>query len=311
VTTPQWLHADAQGSTIAWSNATGGSLGALAYDPWGQPSSWSGPRYAYTGQLMLPEANLYHYKARAYSPGLGRFLQPDPAGMASDTNLYAYVGGDPVDGVDPSGMAPGDDIMTAFICGEDPFGCGGVPASSWTFNDNWPSVTINGKTIVSPVTATGLYYGFVPFQVSFNTGRAQSLGIPGGGGGGVHGPTRDCPKDLQFANGADTYAKWAQRAAGGIAVASLAPQIAGGPIDPLADLATGIGETAAGLLEASSLAASLVSGAINANHGNVGPLAATVVSAGLSAGSGVRGPAAHIAGTAIGEVNSAALSGGC
>lgn len=102
--TPQWLHADALGSTIAWSNATGGSLGTLAYDPYGQPSAWSGPRHAYTGQLMIPEAGLYHDKARAYSPGLGRFLQTDPAGMASDTNPYAYVGGDPLDGVDPGGM---------------------------------------------------------------------------------------------------------------------------------------------------------------------------------------------------------------
>ena len=46
-TTPQWLHADNQGSTIAWSNASGASLGTLAYDPYGQPSAWSGPRYAF------------------------------------------------------------------------------------------------------------------------------------------------------------------------------------------------------------------------------------------------------------------------
>jgi len=105
VATPRWLHADAQGSTIAWSNSAGASLGTLAYDSFGQPSTWSGPRYAYTGQLMLPEAHVYHYKARAYAPGLGRFLQTDPAGLASDLNVYAYVGNDPVDGSDPTGLA--------------------------------------------------------------------------------------------------------------------------------------------------------------------------------------------------------------
>ena len=53
---------------------------------------------------MLPEAQLYHYTARAYDPALGRFAQTDPAGYASDINPYAYVGNDPVNGTDPSGM---------------------------------------------------------------------------------------------------------------------------------------------------------------------------------------------------------------
>src|ERR1700678_2702519 len=75
-----------------------------AYAPYGQPQAWSGPRFSYTGQLMIAEAQLYHYKARAYDPALGRFLQTDPAGYISDVNPYAYVGNDPVDGVDPSGM---------------------------------------------------------------------------------------------------------------------------------------------------------------------------------------------------------------
>ncbi|MEJ0043286.1 MAG: RHS repeat-associated core domain-containing protein [Rhizomicrobium sp.] len=39
-----------------------------------------------------------------YSPTLGRFLQPDPTGTSgSGTNLYAYVGNDPINRTDPSG----------------------------------------------------------------------------------------------------------------------------------------------------------------------------------------------------------------
>jgi uncharacterized protein RhaS with RHS repeats len=48
---------------------------------------------------------LYYYKARFYSPTLGRFLQTDPAGTKDDLNLYAYVGNNPVNRVDPTGLA--------------------------------------------------------------------------------------------------------------------------------------------------------------------------------------------------------------
>lgn len=42
----------------------------------------------------------------------GRFLQPDPLGHGDGMNPYAYVGGDPVNWIDPDGLAKQDIVIT-------------------------------------------------------------------------------------------------------------------------------------------------------------------------------------------------------
>ena len=44
-------------------------------------------------------------RARWYDPSTGSFLSPDPKGYIDASNLYAFAGGDPVNGRDPTGEA--------------------------------------------------------------------------------------------------------------------------------------------------------------------------------------------------------------
>jgi RHS repeat-associated protein len=101
---------DLQGSVIGSLDAATGALFKAGYLPFGENMSTRNGAFRFTGRRLdantasgAQPSGLYYYRARVYSPTLGRFLQPDPVGYAAGVNVYAYVQNDPLNAVDPSG----------------------------------------------------------------------------------------------------------------------------------------------------------------------------------------------------------------
>ena len=86
----------------------------LTDDQWGRPTF--APDLAEAILRMLDASGLYHFGARFYDPGVGRWTQSDPldqAGNLVQGNRYAYAGGDPVNMTDLSGRfsLPGQHLI--------------------------------------------------------------------------------------------------------------------------------------------------------------------------------------------------------
>jgi RHS repeat-associated protein len=108
-TTLYRLVSDVRGSVRLVVDATTGTVAQqLTYDPYGQVLDDTAPGFqpfGYAGGEYDPRTGLTRFGARDYDSEVGRWTARDPIGFGGgDTNLYAYVGGDPVNSVDVTGL---------------------------------------------------------------------------------------------------------------------------------------------------------------------------------------------------------------
>jgi RHS repeat-associated protein len=77
---------DTQGSVVGSLDSTSGIITKTGYQAYGESGSTAGT-FRYTGARIDAETNgLYDFRARIYSPALGRFLQADPIGIRGGMN---------------------------------------------------------------------------------------------------------------------------------------------------------------------------------------------------------------------------------
>lgn len=112
--TTAFLYTDWLGSLRAVTNPTGSSLESCTNLPFGDGASCTGTDYThfhFTGDEHDATGNLEHTLFRQLSTTQGRWLTPDPSGMAfvdftnpESLNMYGYVLNHPVRFVDPLGL---------------------------------------------------------------------------------------------------------------------------------------------------------------------------------------------------------------
>ena len=90
------------------NSQTGAIAQRLDYDAYGRVLTDTAPGFqpfGYAGGLYDPDTGLVRFDARDYDAQVGRWTTPDPWQFdGGDTNLYAYVLGDPINHADPSGL---------------------------------------------------------------------------------------------------------------------------------------------------------------------------------------------------------------
>jgi RHS repeat-associated protein len=90
-------------------NSTGVVVWKAAYLPFGKAQilvETITNNIRFKGQYFDAETGLHYNWHRYYKPSTGRYLTPDPIGLAGGLNLFSYVQNDPVNYIDPEGLSP-------------------------------------------------------------------------------------------------------------------------------------------------------------------------------------------------------------
>ena len=103
-----YYHNDHLGTPRVMTNASGAIVWKAAYNAFGNAtvdvSSTITNNLRFPGQYYDTESGLHYNWNRYYDPNTGRYITADPIGLEGGVNVFGYVGGNPVNWVDPEGL---------------------------------------------------------------------------------------------------------------------------------------------------------------------------------------------------------------
>ncbi len=162
-----YVNPDPLGSPLAITNTAGTLVWSWEHAPFGDTLPNENPKGAgtFTYNLRFPghyfdsEAGAHYNNARAYLPKMGFYQQPDPIGLAGGMNPYVYVGGNPVNLVDPKGNMPLLAVLPAiggFIGGFSDLVSAGPCENKWrAFGRGFISGAVGTLAGMGAIAATG------------------------------------------------------------------------------------------------------------------------------------------------------------
>jgi RHS repeat-associated protein len=176
-----WMLSDERGSVVALANDTAAMTAIDTYDEYGIPSATNQGTFQYAGQMWLSRPGTYAPTYRALFAHLGRFGQTDPIGFRGGINLYAYVGGDPVNRTDPLGLTPvqtsGPDIVVTGVRPIEPTGLDAYIALAALAAAN---LDVNDRNEQTRDPNEKQHKQCPPVQTRVLKGNTRLIGKPGG-----------------------------------------------------------------------------------------------------------------------------------
>jgi RHS repeat-associated protein len=112
---------DGKGNVEAVLDAAQNVVAAFRYDPFGVLLNQTGSlkqAYGFSTKRTDPRTGIVFYQYRPYGPGSGRWFTRDPLGEAGGMNLYAFVGNNAVNWVDPWGLYRSHWLLRLLVPGQ-------------------------------------------------------------------------------------------------------------------------------------------------------------------------------------------------